>query len=192
MVLLTGRDEDNDELSYTILSKPVHGILSGTPPRVIYTPNPGFAGEDSFTFSLSDGIASSESTSIALTVSEPENESEDDAVPASCAPDCAVPLAAVLPGSRSVVVNTQATVFATLINPADIDASGVANPSVDIPPFGASAFVLALTPREEFPLTALEFDFVCANTGHAPVALGLNTRSSSTQRISGAGQLVLH
>jgi len=42
-------------LSYRIDHTPVNGVLGGTPPTLIYTPNIGFDGEDSLTFIASDG-----------------------------------------------------------------------------------------------------------------------------------------
>ena len=41
-----------------------------------------------------------------------------ETAPAECVADCLTPPAAVLPSSRSVLVDTTATVFATVINPS--------------------------------------------------------------------------
>jgi hypothetical protein len=40
--------------SYTVVGQPAHGTLSGAAPALIYAPNAGFTGSDSFTFSLTD------------------------------------------------------------------------------------------------------------------------------------------
>lgn len=47
-------DPDGDALTYSVVP-PAHGTLSGTPPNVVYTPNAGFCGTDSFTAGASDG-----------------------------------------------------------------------------------------------------------------------------------------
>lgn len=66
---LTGSEVDGDPLSFTVLSQPAHGVLSGTAPDLVYTPDPGHAGPDSFTFETSDGTTSSDVATVAITVS---------------------------------------------------------------------------------------------------------------------------
>ena len=68
-VTLTATDAEWGELAYTVVKGPAHGTLTGTPPRVTYTPNPGFSGEDSFTFTARDeeGARSNEAV-VSLTV----------------------------------------------------------------------------------------------------------------------------
>ena len=195
VVVLTGRDDDADPVSYRILTAPANGSLSGELPRLVYTPNVGFEGEDELVFALEDGLLQSEPASVRISVGE--------IAPAECVADCLPPLAAVLPSSRSVLIDTTATVFATVINPSATETAigctiqlntgldigfeyrsadpatnlvvGTANPTVDIAPGGFAPFVLALTPGEVFAPTELSFEFVCENTGTAPVAAGLNT-----------------
>lgn len=55
-IVLTGSDPDADPLTYTIVSPPANGTLSGTVPNITYTPNLNYNGNDSFTFNVSDGI----------------------------------------------------------------------------------------------------------------------------------------
>jgi hypothetical protein len=45
----------NPILSYSMVDPPLEGNLSGTPPNVLYTPNPAFVGLDHFTFKVNDG-----------------------------------------------------------------------------------------------------------------------------------------
>jgi len=67
-VTLTGVDPDGDSLTYTVLTKPANGILSGTEPDLSYTPNPNFNGLDSFTFSIGDGTLNSIPGTVSLVV----------------------------------------------------------------------------------------------------------------------------
>ena len=67
-VTLTGSDPDGDPLTFLVASGPQFGALSGTPPNVIYTPNPEFLGSDTFTFVARDGVATSAAASVALNV----------------------------------------------------------------------------------------------------------------------------
>ncbi len=43
--------------SYTVVGNPAHGTLSGTAPNLTYTPNVGYTGADSFTYSVTDNSA---------------------------------------------------------------------------------------------------------------------------------------
>ncbi|MEI7901315.1 MAG: Ig-like domain-containing protein, partial [bacterium] len=66
-ITLAASDTDGDALTYTIVTPPAYGTLSGTPPNVTYTPAPNYHGADSFTFMASDRYADSAAT-VSLTV----------------------------------------------------------------------------------------------------------------------------
>ncbi|MGE9270452.1 MAG: glycosyl hydrolase [Verrucomicrobiales bacterium] len=59
-ITLTGSDVEGDPLSFAVTSGPANGMLSGTPPNLIYTPNSGYVGIDSFTFTATDGQTTSD------------------------------------------------------------------------------------------------------------------------------------
>lgn len=107
-------------------------------------------------------------------------------------------VAALLPSSRSVQVNTPATVFATIINTGQVIAAACSiapltsvpasfvyqatnqvtstpNTPVNIGPGAAQSFVLALTPTAPFPPTEVQFSFNCTNSTPALINSGLNT-----------------
>jgi Calx-beta domain-containing protein/Big-like domain-containing protein/VCBS repeat protein/FG-GAP repeat protein len=67
-VLLTGSDIDRDSLTFTIVGQPAHGSLSGQPPNLMYAPEGGYSGADSFTFAAADGQASSVPAMVSITV----------------------------------------------------------------------------------------------------------------------------
>ncbi len=67
-VTLVGIDPDGDSLTYSIVTKPSNGTLSGTEPNMSYTPNPNFNGLDSFTFRVSDGTLNSIPGTVSLVV----------------------------------------------------------------------------------------------------------------------------
>jgi len=67
-VLLAGIDPDGDSLTYSIMTKPSNGILSGTEPSLTYTPNTNFNGLDGFTFKVSDGKMNSIPATVSLVV----------------------------------------------------------------------------------------------------------------------------
>ncbi|WP_185972672.1 Ig-like domain-containing protein [Shewanella hanedai] len=68
-ITLTATDIDLDALSYSLLSSPVNGTLSGSLPSLVYTPTLNYVGGDSFTFIAHDGNLISNTGSITITVS---------------------------------------------------------------------------------------------------------------------------
>lgn len=56
------------ELTFTIVSGPYHGTLSGTAPDLTYTPAPGYAGEDSFSFTVAGEMGVSEPAFVTIKV----------------------------------------------------------------------------------------------------------------------------
>lgn len=54
-------------IGYTVESPPLDGMLSGTPPTLVYTPDTSFTGHDSFTYTATDGETSNIAT-VAIVV----------------------------------------------------------------------------------------------------------------------------
>ena len=69
-ITLTATDADSDLLTYTLLSQPTHGTLSGSAPNLIYTPQTDFFGLDTFTFQVNDGQADSNPATVTINVTE--------------------------------------------------------------------------------------------------------------------------
>ena len=67
-ITLAGTDADGNALSFSIVSSPTHGVLSGTPPNISYAPAGNFNGTDSFTFKANDGSADSAPATVTLAV----------------------------------------------------------------------------------------------------------------------------
>ncbi|MFN8469350.1 MAG: Ig-like domain-containing protein [Caldilineaceae bacterium] len=67
-ITLTGSDVEGNPLTYSIVTQPAHGTLSGTAPNVTYTPAANYAGTDSFTFKASDGTADSNVATVSINV----------------------------------------------------------------------------------------------------------------------------
>jgi hypothetical protein len=70
-IILTGADRDNDPLIFTIVEQPLFGRLTGEPPNLTYQPTVGWHGEDRFSFTTSDGVATSGPASITIQVKPP-------------------------------------------------------------------------------------------------------------------------
>jgi hypothetical protein len=70
-ITLTGSDPDGDALTFAVATNPTHGTLSGTAPDLIYTPNAGYVGNDSFTFTVTDPYgAVSQTARVNLTIKD--------------------------------------------------------------------------------------------------------------------------
>jgi hypothetical protein len=76
-ITLTASDMDGNALIFTVISDPVHGVLSGMAPDLTYTPNDGFSGTDSFTFTANDGSEESAPATISIVVASDVNPGED-------------------------------------------------------------------------------------------------------------------
>jgi len=96
-VKLTGSDPDVPGMNwfmlaikpvtYSVVTQPLHGTLSGTAPDLTYTPAAGYIGTDSFTFKLSDGTADSAPATVSLVINPVGSMYVDDslALSISCA-----------------------------------------------------------------------------------------------------------
>jgi len=72
-ITLTASDADGDPLTYSVVSGPNKGTLSGNAPNLTYTPGPNYSGADSFTFKANDGSADSNVATVSITVT-PAND----------------------------------------------------------------------------------------------------------------------
>ena len=69
-IILTATDLDNDLLTYSIVTPPSHGTLTGTAPNLNYNPAANYVGPDSFAFKANDGKANSNTASVSITVQD--------------------------------------------------------------------------------------------------------------------------
>jgi len=72
-ITLSGSDSDSQILNYAIRTEPQHGKLSlmqdfRTDGKLIYTPEPGFTGSDSFTFTLNDDALNSKPATVTIDI----------------------------------------------------------------------------------------------------------------------------
>ena len=73
-ITLTATDSNNDPLTYTVLTQPAHGTLTGTAPNLNYNPNTDYVGPDSFTFKANDGVVDSSNVGVvSISVLEPKS-----------------------------------------------------------------------------------------------------------------------
>ncbi len=66
--VLQANDPDLDPLTYSVISQPENGVISGIAPNVIYTPNTDSNGPDQFTFQVNDGELNSNIATITINI----------------------------------------------------------------------------------------------------------------------------
>jgi len=78
-ITLSASDADGNTLTYSIVSGPSHGTLSGSAPNLTYTPAANYNGPDSFTFKANDGTTDSNIATVSIAVT-PVNDTPAIAV----------------------------------------------------------------------------------------------------------------
>jgi YVTN family beta-propeller protein len=67
-IVLTATDVEGDPLTFSMVTDPAHGMLSGSAPNLTYTPSTNHAGLDSFSFKANDGAADSNVATVSIRV----------------------------------------------------------------------------------------------------------------------------
>lgn len=67
-ISLLGQDKESNALTYLIVSKPSHGIVTLKDNKANYTPNNNYYGTDSFTYKANDGQADSNIATVSITI----------------------------------------------------------------------------------------------------------------------------
>lgn len=70
IITLIGTDVENNLLTFNVLTQPTHGSLSGSGANLVYTPDPGYLGTDSFTFLANDGALDSLPAQVDILVTQ--------------------------------------------------------------------------------------------------------------------------
>jgi len=85
-VQAAGTDVDGDVLTFAIASQPSHGSVvlfkDGSTTQLVYSPDDGYLGPDSFTYTANDGVLTSDPATVSVTVTVPR----ENHVPTSVSP----------------------------------------------------------------------------------------------------------
>lgn len=54
--------------TFVVTSGPAHGTLTGTPPNLVYTPDPGYSGVDQFTFEVTDTVGATDTGTVGILI----------------------------------------------------------------------------------------------------------------------------
>lgn len=89
-IRLSGEDVDGDALTFDVVEPPAHGVLSGAPPELVYTPAADFFGDEVIRYQVSDGSATSEVAQLVVRVSNVNDAPEAPEQPLAATEDVAL------------------------------------------------------------------------------------------------------
>ncbi|GAB5405833.1 MAG: hypothetical protein Aurels2KO_40640 [Aureliella sp.] len=130
-ITLSATDIDGDVLTYAIQTPPANGTLTGQGQNLVYNPNVGFTGIDTFSYVANDGTTDSSPATVTITVA-----------------DNNAPVA----GGQSVSVNEDGSLAITLSG-TDADDDAITFEVVDLPQSGTltgTAPNVTYTPNTNF------------------------------------------
>ena len=116
-ITLAGSDVDGDALTYTVVTQPVNGTLSGTAPALTYTPAASYTGSDGFTFLVSDGQVSSDPATVSIAVTEPP---AGDIIWLSLSANATLPTVGTVTDEDVVALNTATGVYSWVFDGSDV------------------------------------------------------------------------
>ena len=76
-VLANDSDDDNDALNIKSFTAPKNGTVKENNGKLVYTPNDGFSGDDSFEYTISDGTDDA-TAKVVVTVEEEEKDNDNN------------------------------------------------------------------------------------------------------------------
>lgn len=118
-ITLTASDPNGDPLTWTILTLPAHGTLSGSAPALTYTPAANYSGPDGFTFKVNDGAADSAAAQVSIVLAAVNDAPTAGSQSVTTAKNTPLPL--VLSGSD---VDGDGLTFTVASQPANGTLSG--------------------------------------------------------------------
>ncbi|HEY3230558.1 MAG TPA: Ig-like domain-containing protein, partial [Roseiflexaceae bacterium] len=178
-ITLSASDADGDNLTYIVVSGPMHGALSGTGASRIYTPAPNYNGPDSFTFKASDGQADSNVATVSITVN-PVNDVPTIAVTAGgqCLAD--------FRGQANLVVGDVETALGSLaLSGSSSNTTLVPNANITFDGSGANRTVtIATAPGKSGSATVTLL--VNDGTATAMITIGVKAGTSNNDSLTGS------
>jgi len=138
-VIANDSDPDGDTLTVVNVTLPLNGSTSISNNKVVYTPNTGFSGSDSFQYTISDGNGGQDSATVSVTVNGNPTQNT-------------VPVA--LPDFASTTINT-AVEIDVLANDSDSDGDQLTITSVGSTTYGSTVVInannkITYTPKTDF------------------------------------------
>lgn len=123
-VTLAASDPGGDAIvAWNLDIAPRFGSLSGTPPNLVYTPDPGFSGRDAFTYSVTDATGENSNAAIVTLIVD----GSTDFIVAD--PAAVITATGVYPGDEAVYAEIQALGFNVTLVDDDAVLAGTYGPA---------------------------------------------------------------
>ncbi len=192
-ITLTAASPNNAPLTYTIVTGPTHGQLSGTDGNRTYTPDLNYFGSDSFTFKVNQGTSESNTSTVSITVNSINDDPDavdDDAIISEDSGANTINVQAndsdVDGDSRTVTAVTQGAHGSVAITNGGADVTYT--PSANY--FGGDSFTYTINDGNGGSDMAT-VNVTVNNVNDAPVAIGNSyvTNSNTTLNVAAPGVL---
>ncbi len=166
-ITLAGTDIDGDTLTYTVVTPPANGLLSGTAPNLTYTPTTNYNGTDSFTFLANDGPLSSTPDTVSITITPVNDAPVVTARSATATEDAA--FTGTLVGSATDVDAGTTLTYAKVGGPTwlSVAANGTLSGTPSNSDVGANSFTFSVSDGIAAPVQAT-LTITVTNTNDAP------------------------
>jgi len=190
-ITLTAESANANPLTYTIVSGPSHGGLSGTGANRTYTPDLNYFGSDSFTFKVNDGVNDSNTSTVTITVNNVEDAPDAVDDTPTIAEDSGANVINVLGNDTDVDNDTLTVTAVTQGSHGSVANNGT---SVSYTPnsnfFGTDTFTYTISDGHGGTDTAT-VNVTITNVNDAPVATNDNyvTNSNTTLNVAAPGVL---
>lgn len=197
-ITLTGIDVENSPLSYSIVSPPANGTLSGTAPNVTFTPSPNFSGTTSFTFRVNDGLLNSSDATVTIAVT-PVNDAPiflSNPIIAAAASEGMAYTGQTLKEQATDFESGTAVTFAKVSGPAwlVVAANGALSGTPPAGSSGQNSFIVRVTDSSsasadatlQINVIGLPLPWLASNIGTGMLA-GTTTFNAGTFTQSGSG-----
>jgi hypothetical protein len=130
---LLASDPEGSALTYSVITPPNHGVLTGFPPLLVYVPLADFHGADVFTFKVSDGQLDSSNATVSIDITAVNDAPVADAIQ---------------------LTNLEDTVLSVVLSGADVEGSNLTYAITTPPSFGSlgplATNLITYTPAPDF------------------------------------------